>query len=299
MAVSIGKLIHIITVDRKGSFTLAAQSLNVTQSAITKSVNEAETELNLKIFERHTRKVITTETGRVFIDRAARVVGDFDQLLLDARTQGRASERIVRIGVSPPSAGGLISQSITSFVKKNTGVYLHVQSSAIETGLRQLRQGDVELLFGDYHQLSASKDIDVRKLGTLSAKLFARNGHPLSGQEIVGNDQLALYPIIAPDPFNPAFRQLTGRLPKKGVDPLRSMHIFENFGIEKSVVSNSDSIAIVSESYSKTRSFQEKFDIIDPEFTMYFEISYATAQGRDLNLMVRKFISALSITPLS
>ena len=292
MAISIAKLTHIVLVDRKGSFTLAAEALNVTQSAITKSVSETENELSIKIFERHTRKVMTTEDGRAFIDRAARIVGDFDQLLLDARTQGRASERIVRVGVSPPSTGGLLTHAVTSFVGKNPGVNLHIIPAAIEVGLRQLRQGDIELIFGDYHQLSVTADIEVRKLGLLNTKLFARKGHPLSGLEEVDDDQLSMYPIIAP-------RQLTKRLPKKGVDPTWSMHIFENFSVEKSVVAASDCIAVVSERYANITSFREQFDIIDPSFTMTFEMSFATSRGRQLNLMTRKFVAALKKNPLN
>lgn len=65
----------LTAVARHGSFTRAAQDLGMTQSAVSTSVRHLEAELGLPLFDRDTRNVRPTETGR---DLAARVGGLLD-----------------------------------------------------------------------------------------------------------------------------------------------------------------------------------------------------------------------------
>ena len=52
---------------RLGSFSKAAEELNVTQSAVSHLVGQAEEFLNTKLFERHSRPVRVTEDGRRYV----------------------------------------------------------------------------------------------------------------------------------------------------------------------------------------------------------------------------------------
>jgi DNA-binding transcriptional LysR family regulator len=56
----------------------------VTQSAITKSVADLESELGYAIFDRTARGVILTEDGRRFIERAARLRDEAQDLVRGA-----------------------------------------------------------------------------------------------------------------------------------------------------------------------------------------------------------------------
>jgi DNA-binding transcriptional LysR family regulator len=142
------KLRHVIAVDRAGSITKAANLLNITQSSVTKSVAEIEREIGYDLFDRKSRGVVTTDDGREFLDRASRIVADLDLLSADAKAGNQSREAVFRIGVCPTSIEGLINRTLKDFIIKNPGICVHLQSSSVERGIKNLRRGDIDILFG-------------------------------------------------------------------------------------------------------------------------------------------------------
>ena len=55
-----------VVVSQTGSFTSAADKLNVSNSAISKSVSRLERRLSVKLFHSTTRRLVLTEAGTVF-----------------------------------------------------------------------------------------------------------------------------------------------------------------------------------------------------------------------------------------
>jgi DNA-binding transcriptional LysR family regulator len=60
------------------SFSEAARHLRLTPSAVSRSVARLERELDARLLHRSTHAVTLTEAGQAFYERAARVVGDFE-----------------------------------------------------------------------------------------------------------------------------------------------------------------------------------------------------------------------------
>ncbi len=80
-----GILSFVKTADT-GSFTKAAQLLDITPAAVSKNVQRLEDQLSTRLFNRTTRKLSLTEDGQLFFDRCANAVRDLetaDQALAD------------------------------------------------------------------------------------------------------------------------------------------------------------------------------------------------------------------------
>ncbi len=60
---NINELRTFITAAQEGSFTKAAAKLNVSTSALSHSIRKLEEQLNIKLFNRTTRSIATTEAG--------------------------------------------------------------------------------------------------------------------------------------------------------------------------------------------------------------------------------------------
>ena len=77
-----------------GSFTRAAAALNVTQPTVSDQIKVLENRYEVKLFERHSRRVALTELGRALYDvtrRQFKLEADAEQLMLTAKglTHGR------------------------------------------------------------------------------------------------------------------------------------------------------------------------------------------------------------------
>ena len=73
----------ILAVEKEGSMTAAAQSLNLTQSALSHSMSKLEDQLGVKIWKRKGRQLIPTQAGQHLLNTSRRLIPQF------IRTEGQ------------------------------------------------------------------------------------------------------------------------------------------------------------------------------------------------------------------
>lgn len=91
-------LFHLVV--KHGSFTRAAEVAGLTQSAITRQIQNMEHSLGLLLLERTTRKVSTTAAGLFLISETHKLLGDIDATLKHLREEFADAPKEVRVGVS-------------------------------------------------------------------------------------------------------------------------------------------------------------------------------------------------------
>jgi DNA-binding transcriptional LysR family regulator len=83
MNISLRQLRAAISVAQHGSFRRAAESLHLSQPALSLAISDLEKTLGITIFDRTSRSVATTEVGAFFVQGAERVISDFERLVQD------------------------------------------------------------------------------------------------------------------------------------------------------------------------------------------------------------------------
>ncbi len=73
------QLLAFVTVVRRQSFTLAAQELHLTQSAISHSMRALENDLGCRLLERNGRRLALTPRGGLFLEKAERILREMEQ----------------------------------------------------------------------------------------------------------------------------------------------------------------------------------------------------------------------------
>jgi DNA-binding transcriptional LysR family regulator len=82
-------------VARLSSFTQAAEELNITQPALSRTIQQLEDALGVTLLDRSSRHVETTEAGRTFLDHVERVLAELERGLGAVRRQAS-----IRLGFS-------------------------------------------------------------------------------------------------------------------------------------------------------------------------------------------------------
>lgn len=80
-----------------GSFTAAADRLNLTNSAVGKAIARLESRLGIRLFERTTRKFSLTDAGRAFHRTCQRVLGDLEEIEHVLKVEGSSPAGKLRI----------------------------------------------------------------------------------------------------------------------------------------------------------------------------------------------------------
>ena len=73
MAMVDNKIVTLLTVVGQGSYTKAAQVLNLTQPAVSHHIRQLEEELEVKIFQKGRKELILTEEGELLVKYAHRL----------------------------------------------------------------------------------------------------------------------------------------------------------------------------------------------------------------------------------
>ncbi|MBT5901988.1 MAG: LysR family transcriptional regulator [Opitutaceae bacterium] len=77
------KLLAFATLAQTGSFTLAAEDLGLTQSAVSHSIKALENELNVRLVDRRGRAIRLTAVGKRLLNYANRILADMEEARAD------------------------------------------------------------------------------------------------------------------------------------------------------------------------------------------------------------------------
>ena len=118
MNVTLRQLRAFVALARTHSFTEAASSLHVTQSALSGLIKELEQILGVQVVHRSTRKVQLSDAGRELFPLAVKVLQDLDGAL-DAVADLKALKRgVVRIAAPQLMSCSVLPEVIAAFKRK-------------------------------------------------------------------------------------------------------------------------------------------------------------------------------------
>lgn len=184
-----------VAVAQQGTLGRAAETLNLSQPALSKTLNELEQLTGTRLFERGRLGAQLTLVGEQFLTHAVKV--------LDAlNTAGQALNRkegmnsdVVRIGALPTAALGILPTVIGQFHKQQKDITLQVATMNNTMLLAGLKSGDVDIGIGRMSDPELMSGLNYELLFLESLKLVVRPGHPLL-QETVTLSRVMERPVV-------------------------------------------------------------------------------------------------------
>ncbi|TCP95976.1 LysR family transcriptional regulator [Cricetibacter osteomyelitidis] len=119
-------LYAFVQVASLGSFTQAAKALNVQPSALSHRMSDLESRLKIKLLNRTTRAVATTEAGQQLLERIAPMFGSIQQELSALADYTDKMSGKIRINCPERVATDLIYPKIAPFLAENPDIELEV-----------------------------------------------------------------------------------------------------------------------------------------------------------------------------
>ena len=90
---------YFVAVADYGGITLAAERLNIAQPAVSRQIRDLEAELGVDLLVREGRRVILSDAGRAFAERARAVLAASSDAAEEARRIARGEAGHLRIGL--------------------------------------------------------------------------------------------------------------------------------------------------------------------------------------------------------
>jgi DNA-binding transcriptional LysR family regulator len=142
------EFIHLdafVRVAREGTFTRAAELLNLTQPAVSMRIAQLEAELGSPLFERRGKRLTLTPAGETFLPYAERllaVLADGVQAVKQVR-QGKSGE--VRIAAPAPFVLTFLVDVLESFRRQHPTIDILIRERPKTTILEMLRDNSIML----------------------------------------------------------------------------------------------------------------------------------------------------------
>jgi DNA-binding transcriptional LysR family regulator len=139
-------LTYLTALARERHFGRAAEVCGISQPALSAAIRQIEGELGVRVVERSRRFIGFTPEGQLVLDRAQRLVHDFESLRQDISVLKRALAGRLRIGAIP-AALPVISLLTTPFCAQHPSVSIHIQSLSSKEIQRGIDTFDLDIGF--------------------------------------------------------------------------------------------------------------------------------------------------------
>lgn len=148
MNVTLRQLRAFIAVADLGRFNLAANSLGLTQPAVSILIRELEAEMGVSLFDRHTRMVSLTAIGQEFLPQARKVLEDLELATRGVRDSAALKHGRVAVAASIVLAATIVPPLLARFLEQHPGVAVQLHDMAEERIRMALKGGQVDIAIG-------------------------------------------------------------------------------------------------------------------------------------------------------
>ncbi|MGF6351627.1 LysR family transcriptional regulator [Variovorax sp. W2I14] len=208
--VSLQQLRALAAVAESGSFTLAAESLQLTQPAISHLVKRMEEQLGQPLIVRG-RRIQLTSAGQVMVETAVRALRLIDESVGACRSQSQLREGRVVLAVGHLTAGALLPPMLGRFSQKHPTLATTLLDSTAEQMISRILSQEADLGFGsDIGQKHS--ELATEPLFTERMALFVRDDHPLAQRVVVDAKHLDALPFIHVNPDANIWRAVSRQL---------------------------------------------------------------------------------------
>lgn len=142
--VSIRDLRLVLEVAERRSFTEAAEAVHLSQSALSRAVNDAERRLGARLFSRTTRSVTPTPVGEEFVRTARAILAHHERRLREFALFRDGLGGVVRGATLPSVAATLLPALVAALKRDAPGVVVDIDDTLAHDAIDQLLAGRVD-----------------------------------------------------------------------------------------------------------------------------------------------------------
>ena len=142
---NIQQLEYLVAVDRVKNFTKAAEVCNVTQATLSAMIKKLEEELDVIVFDRKAKPILTTEIGQIIIEESKNILAHCALLREKAKGKSDKIEGRVKIGVIPTIANSLLPKIIKSLLTTYPKLHVEIVEITTQNIIKQLKEGSIDV----------------------------------------------------------------------------------------------------------------------------------------------------------
>lgn len=206
MSFTLRQLRYFVAVAEIGTISGASRELAVSQSTVTESIKELESDLGVALLKRHARGMALTHGGHAFLRHAQRILADVSHARAAFTAEQRRITGTLNIGVTALVAGYALPDLLARYRRAFPGTAVSVYEDAPEYLEHFLLNGEIDVALLFLSALGEPAAFNIEVIETYAFRVWAPVGHRLAQEERVHRTRLAeeRYVLLDVDEINAA-----------------------------------------------------------------------------------------------
>jgi DNA-binding transcriptional LysR family regulator len=194
MRFSLADLEAFVAVAELASFRRAAESVHLSQPALSRRIGKLEGLLGVRLFDRTTRTVSLTTVGRDFAGKARSLLDELERSLLAMSEVAATQAGEVTVACVPSAAYYFLPDVIRRYHERFPRIRVRMIDEAANTVLAAVVRGEAD--FGLNFIGTQDPDLDFQPIFKEPFVAACRRDHPLAGKRQVAWAELGAYDFM-------------------------------------------------------------------------------------------------------
>lgn len=182
------------TVAKVMSFTKAAETLHMTQPAVTFQVKQLEDFFNTRLFDRTHNKITLTDAGKVVYDYSDQILELYEKMNSDVREMTGEVTGTLVIGASTTIAEYMLPSLLGAFKKQYDDVNIRLQVGNTDAIVSMVENNMIDLGLVEAPVHNKNLEVDVCRIDEM--QLICPKTHPLAKRDKVTVEEFRKYGYI-------------------------------------------------------------------------------------------------------
>ncbi|KJK03172.1 transcriptional regulator [Pseudomonas sp. 21] len=207
------QLRHLAALADFQNYQRAADAIGLSQSALSRSIQSLERDLDCLLVDRQSRDFRLTGQGELVLQHARRLLAGTRSLRNELQQYNGLDAGELRFGCGPYPAQLLVPEAMADFIRAHPAIDVGFLMGDWEQMAQLLREEQVEFFVGDAREFAGDPEYQVRWMEFRPGRFFCRAGHPLAGAEPLKLADLLDYPRVGtriPPPLRKVLAEVIG-----------------------------------------------------------------------------------------
>ncbi len=178
------------------NFTKAAESLHITQTAVSQQIKLLEEELGFQLFIRDTRSVSLTDAGQVFYRQCRQIMTQYNTAVVQAQKTASGNDYNIRVGYAGAYELWSSSKYLREYCDRWKNARIDMTTGTNQQLMQMLTDGKIDIAFVSGFGTEANSWLTTKTISSVPCLLMISEKHPLAKQKIISPSQLVDIPIV-------------------------------------------------------------------------------------------------------
>jgi DNA-binding transcriptional LysR family regulator len=197
MNLKLQQIWHALVLAEAGSYTVAARRVNLSQPALSRSIQRLEAECNATLFDRTAEGVVPTAVGRLIVKHGTALLRASQDMQREVELTLGLDTGQLAIGAGTYPASISVGKACGRLLTQHPGVKIDVRVGDWSHLIDAVFDGSLDVVVAETGTPPRDDRLVIEQLPVHRGHFICRNGHPLTARNSLTLGDIKAFPLVS------------------------------------------------------------------------------------------------------